>query len=128
MDKNLNIDFLIRDEIKGAVEGFGSREAEDNKVRIFLDICRFKEDYPASSEALNAVKHNAGALCPHCTFCYSNTHVMQDYAYSPDIYSDDFYYTQRVDDLILRRCCGIGVSDTCFLSMNEGAFLKYIRE
>lgn len=73
-DTNQIIDFLIADIIERIVEGLDNRDAEGNRVRIFLDICGFVGDYFPASEALQVMEHNAGASCTHFTFPHHDTY------------------------------------------------------
>lgn len=69
VDTNEIMDFLIADKIQENVQGFESRDAERNLVRIFLDICEFSGDHPTLSKALYVMKQSAGSSFKHSIFC-----------------------------------------------------------
>ena len=60
---------VISDDIvKGAVEGFVTKDSQGKQVVAFLDCVGFIADYPAMSEALDVLGHNSNVPCHLCAF------------------------------------------------------------
>lgn len=117
---NLVFYCLIPDILKEINDGFDGIDAEGNEIKIFLVVCDFLGDNPASSPVMDVMKHSAGARCRHCTFRYFYKEGRPEYCYSTDIHSDNPAFARTVGLTLTLRDTGISASDLKILGMKEG--------
>lgn len=58
---NQGLDALTPYTVTGTINGFDRIEAQCPRAKVFLDMCGFLGDYPASLQVLDVLKHRAKA-------------------------------------------------------------------
>lgn len=123
---NQVLDNLIQDIVEGTTKGFDSLDAEGSKVRVFLHFCGFLEDYPASSQVADTMKHMAEAPCTHCSFRQKGQKGGSSYAYTTKIHYGQSSFTRNIRRTLELHASNLDESRTDFLGMKEGG-LENIR-
>lgn len=110
---------IITDIKAGMVDGFDYCHIDIGNVRVFIAVCVLFEDYPASSEVPDVMKHSARAPCPHC-FLFIPLKGRPKYCYTSKIYFSRFGYATSFKQMLEQRLSGTSSSNGEFLRMKQG--------
>lgn len=100
LDSKKITDFLIPDIMRGIVEGFDSRDAEETNWEHFWIFVDFYYSMQPNY-GIRCNEHMLGALWTHCTFSYQNMYGTTDYDYTTNIFSGIVLNSQGLDKSIV---------------------------
>ena len=84
---NLITEKIVDDIKTGITEGFQIKQLNGDPIRIFLDPVGNIGDYPAITEAIDVLGHNANAPCTICSFVRRAGENYSRYSYTATIHS-----------------------------------------